>query len=70
MSHLGLKLRITGNVKKNEKVLIWPSAEGQTLISVKLVGFGSHLNEYSLTEVDVLEDLLNFSIECPVSGLI
>ncbi|CRL23742.1 Glutamyl/glutaminyl-tRNA synthetase, class Ic [Penicillium camemberti] len=69
VTHLELELHISGDVKKTEKKVTWLSTKGQTLVPVELVNFDHLLNKDSLSEDDILEDVLNFNTEFRVSGL-
>jgi len=67
-THLELELHMAGDVKKTEKKVTWLSTEGQTLVPVELVDFDYLLKKDSLSEEDVLEDVLNFNTEFRVSA--
>ncbi|KAJ5585508.1 Glutamyl-tRNA synthetase class Ib archaeal/eukaryotic cytosolic [Penicillium hispanicum] len=67
VTHLDLELFLAGDVKKTKKVT-WLS-EDQRLIPVELVEFDYLLKKDSLSEDDVLEDVLNFNTEFRVSAL-
>ncbi|KAJ5498056.1 Glutamyl/glutaminyl-tRNA synthetase class Ib [Penicillium expansum] len=69
VTHLELELHMAGDVKKTEKKVTWLSTEGQTLVPVELVDFDYLLKKDSLSDDDILEDVLNFNTEFRVSGL-
>ncbi|KAJ5261200.1 Glutamyl-tRNA synthetase class Ib archaeal/eukaryotic cytosolic [Penicillium angulare] len=66
---LELELHLEGDVKKTEKKVTWLATEGQELVPVELVDFDHLLKKDSLSEDDVLEDILNFNTEFRVSAL-
>ena len=69
VTHLELALHMDGDVKKTEKKITWLSTEGQNLVPIELVDFDYLLKKDSLSEEDVLEDVLNFNTEFRVSAL-
>jgi glutamyl-tRNA synthetase len=69
VTHLELELHMAGDVKKTEKKVTWFSTEGQTLVPGEHVDFDYLLKKDSLSEDDILEDVLNFHTEFRVSGL-
>ncbi|KAJ5381481.1 glutamate--tRNA ligase cytoplasmic [Penicillium cataractarum] len=62
ITHLDLELNPQGDVKKTEKKVTW-LAETPDLVPVELVDFDYLLKKDSLTEDDVLEDVLNYDTE-------
>ncbi|CAI7612813.1 unnamed protein product [Penicillium palitans] len=69
VTHLELELYMAGGVRKTEKKVTWLSTKGQTLVPVELVDFDHLFNKDSLSEDDILEDVLNLNTELRVSGL-
>ncbi|KAJ5323724.1 Glutamyl/glutaminyl-tRNA synthetase class Ib [Penicillium atrosanguineum] len=62
ITNLELELNPTGDVKKTEKKVTWLSTD-QELVPVELVDFDYLLTKDSLSEDDVLEDVLNYHTE-------
>lgn len=65
---LELELHLAGDVKKTEKKVTWLSTD-QQLVPVELVDFDYLLKKDSLSEEDVLEDVLNYHTEFRDSGV-
>ncbi len=68
ITHLELELNPQGDVKKTEKKVTW-LAEGPELVPVELVDFDYLLKKDSLSEDDVLEDVLNYNTETREAAL-
>ncbi|KAF3395918.1 putative glutamate--tRNA ligase, cytoplasmic [Penicillium rolfsii] len=68
ITHLELELNPQGDVKKTEKKVTW-LAETPDLVPVELVDFDYLLKKDSLSEDDVLEDVLNYDTETRESAL-
>ncbi|KAF7596602.1 hypothetical protein BBP40_001003 [Aspergillus hancockii] len=62
VKELQLELHLAGDFKKTEKKVTWLSTD-QDLVPVELVDFDYLLNKDTLTEDDVLEDVLNRNTE-------
>ncbi|KAJ5689324.1 glutamate--tRNA ligase cytoplasmic [Penicillium macrosclerotiorum] len=69
ITNLELELNPTGDVKKTEKKVTWLATGSPELIPVELVDFDYLLKKDSLSEDDVLEDVLNYNTEFRDSAL-
>lgn len=68
VTNLELELHMAGDVKKTEKKVTWLSTD-QELVPIELVDFDYLLKKDSLSEEDVLEDVLNYHTEFRDSGV-
>ena len=69
ITNLEVELNPKGDVKKTEKKVTWLSTEGADLVPVELVDFDYLLKKDSLSEDDVLEEVLNFNTEFREAGV-